>query len=253
MTIEHAHYDKKLASVYDRMYQSDSEIRLAVEFISSQASPGSRILELGIGTGRIAIPLAEHGFRLHGIDGSPAMLEKLRERDPEGRIDVTAGDFTKEGTGLEFDLVTIVLNTFFMAVTKEQQIGCLTRVREQLAPAGRFVLEAFDPAPFHGMTKPEFSMRHLDEHSVMLDTFTVDRSRQLLVGTHTIIDGGPPSTTQHVLRYAFPYELDLLAELAGLKLVERWGGWCREPFTHGSPRHVSVFEPAVSADRETPR
>jgi ubiquinone/menaquinone biosynthesis C-methylase UbiE len=242
--IENAHYDEKLASFYDRMYPIASETDLTVEFVSALAPPGGRILELGVGTGRVAVPLAERGFSVYGIDGSPAMLEELRKRDSEGRIEAVLGDFTKDGSGREFDVVSIVLNTFFMAVTKEQQIGCLTRVREQLAPGGRFVLEAFDPTPFHGMDKPELSVRHLDEKSIMLDTYTVDRSRQLLVGIHTILDGGPPATTQHVLRYAFPYELDLLAELAGLRLVERWAGWRREPHTHGSSRHVSVYESA---------
>ncbi|NGO43245.1 class I SAM-dependent methyltransferase [Streptomyces sp. YC419] len=247
MFIENAYYDEKLASFYDRMYPDVSETELSVGFISALTPAGGRILELGVGTGRVALPLAEQGFRVHGIDGSPAMLEELRKRDPQGQVTAVLGDFTKDrfgkdSSGSDFDVVTIVLNTFFTAVTKEQQIGCLTRVREQLAPEGRFVLDAFDPAPFHAMGEPKLSMRHLDEKSVMLDTYLIDRSRQLLIGNHTILDGGPPATTQHVLRYAFPYELDLLAELAGLRLVERFGGWRREPYTAASPRHVSVYE-----------
>jgi SAM-dependent methyltransferase len=242
MTLGNAHYDEKLASVYDQMYPIAFDTEQAVALIAELAPEGARILEVGVGTGRIALPLAERGYHVHGIDGSDAMLAKLKERDPEGRVTTTVGDFTETGTGLEFDVVTLLLNTFFVALTKEAQLSCLRLVREQLAPEGRFVLEAFDPAPYHGMQKPDFSMRILSENSVMLDTLTVDRSRQLMVGTHTIVDGGPPETKQHVLRYAFPSEIDLLAELAGLRLVDRWEGWTKQPYGPSSLRHISVYE-----------
>lgn len=242
MAFGNALYDQKLASVYDRMYPIDHDTALAVDFIAELAPPGGRILEVGVGTGRIAVPLAERGFQVHGIDGSEAMLAELRKRDPHGAVTTVLGDFTEEGTGLTFDVVTLVLNTFFVAVTKEQQLSCLRLVREQLVPGGRFVLEAFDPAPYHTLDKPDFSMRHLDEGAVMLDTLTVDRSQQLMLGTHTIIDGGPPQTREHVLRYAFPFEIDLLAELSGLRFVDRWEDWTGSTYTASSLRHVSVYE-----------
>ena len=144
--------------------------------------------------------------------------------------------------GGDFDLVTVVLNTFFVAVTRDAQLNCLRNAAGQLAEGGRFVLEAFDPSPYHVMTKPELSVRHLSESSLMLDTMMVDRAQQLMVATHTIVDGGAPQTTQHVIRYAFPFEIDALAELAGLKLVERWSGWHQQPYTAISPRHISVYE-----------
>lgn len=246
MTLGNAHYDEKLASVYDQMYPIEFDTNLAVEFLAGLTPPQGRILELGVGTGRIALPLAERGYEVHGIDGSEAMLAKLKERDAKGAVTTRLGDFTETGTGESYDLVTLLLNTFFVAVTKEQQLGCLRLAREQLAPGGRFVLEAFDPAPYHGLQKPDFSMRYLNEGAIMLDTLAVDRSRQLMIGTHTIVDGGPPETKQHVLRYAFPFEIDLLAELAGLRLVERYESWTRQPYTAASLRHVSVYE---SADR----
>ncbi|MGK5630043.1 class I SAM-dependent methyltransferase [Streptomyces sp. URMC 123] len=244
MALDNAHYDEKLASVYDQMYPIEFDTAQAVEFIASLAPANGRVLEVGVGTGRIAVPLAERGFQVHGIDGSEAMLAKLKERDEQGLVTTQQGDFTEVGTGLTFDVVTLVLNTFFVAVTKEQQLGCLRLVREQLAPGGRFVLEAFDPAPYHCLEKPELSMRHLDEGAIMLDTLAVDRSQQLMLGTHTIIDGGRPETRQHVLRYAFPFEIDLLAELAGLRLVDRWEDWTKQPYTARSLRHVSVYEHA---------
>ncbi|MCX4692052.1 bifunctional 2-polyprenyl-6-hydroxyphenol methylase/3-demethylubiquinol 3-O-methyltransferase UbiG [Streptomyces sp. NBC_01408] len=242
MALGNALYDQKLASVYDRMYPIDHDTDQAVEFVAGLTPAGGTILELGVGNGRVALPLAERGFGVHGIDGSEAMLAELRKRDALGAVTTQFGDFTEEGSGRVFDTVTLVLNTFFVAITKEQQLGCLRLVREQLAPGGRFVLEAFDPAPYHHVEKPDFSMRHLDEGAVMLDTLTVDRSQQLMLSTHTIIDGGVPQTREHLLRYAFPFEIDLLAELSGLRLVERAEDWAGTPYTAGSLRHVSVYE-----------
>lgn len=246
MIAQNAHYNEKLASVYEQMYPIGFDTTAAVEFLDGMLKPGAKVLELGIGTGRIALPLAERGHEVHGVDGSEAMLARLREKDPHGAITAALGDFTQPLTTFDasYDLVTLVLNTFFVAVSKEAQVACLRNVRERLAPGGRFVLEAFDPSPYHVMTKPDFSMRYLDEKAVMFDTLTVDKTQQLMVATHTIVDGGPPQTTHHVLRYAFPLEIDLLAELAGLRPVERWSGWFQEPYSVTSPRHVSVYERA---------
>ncbi|MDU0301745.1 class I SAM-dependent methyltransferase [Streptomyces sp. PAL114] len=246
MIAQNAHYNEKMASVYEQMYPIGFDTDAAVEFLSGLVAPESRVLELGIGTGRIAVPMAERGFHLHGVDASEAMLAKLAERDEKGQVTARLGDFTRPGLDLggDFPLVTLVLNTFFVAVSREAQLNCLRNVRDQLAEGGRFVLEAFDPSPYHVLTKPDFSMRYLGTNAVMLDTLMVDRSQQIMVATHTILDGGAPETTQHVLRYAFPLEIDLLAELAGLRLVERWAGWHKEPFTATSPRHVSVYERA---------
>jgi SAM-dependent methyltransferase len=244
MIAANAHYNEKLASVYEQMYPIDFDTTAAVDFLSSLAPVPASVLELGVGTGRIAVPLAARGYEVHGIDGSEAMLGKLRERDPEGTVTAMLGDFTSTGTDRTFDVITLVLNTFYVAVTKEQQLGCLRKVREQLAPGGRFVLDAFDPSPYHTMQKPEASIRYLNEGAVMLDSITVDRARQLMVATHTIVDGGPPETTHHVIRYAFPLEIDLLAELSGLRLVDRYDGWSKGPYTSASVRHVSVYERA---------
>ncbi|MFJ4002680.1 class I SAM-dependent methyltransferase [Streptomyces sp. NPDC090023] len=246
MIAQNAHYDEKMASVYEQMYPIGFDTDAAVEFLAGLVDPGATVLELGIGTGRIAVPMTERGFKVSGVDASEAMLAKLAERDTKNEITTVLGDFTQPGLdmGGGFDLVTLVLNTFFVAVSREAQLNCLRNVRDQLAPGGRFVLEAFDPSPYHVLTKPDFSMRFLGENAIMLDTLMVDRSQQLMVATHTILDGGAPQTTQHVLRYAFPLEIDLIAELAGLRLVERRAGWHKEPFTAISPRHVSVYERA---------
>ena len=243
--IPHAQFGEKLASVYDNMYPYiEIDTQHTVELFKQLCPPPARVLELGVGTGRVALPLAELGYRVHGIDGSPAMLDRLRARDPDGRVTTQLGDFTATTTGERYDLVVVLLNTFFSAVTKDQQLSCLRHVREQLAPSGRFVVEVFDPTPFHSQTQPSFSVRHLGDQGVMLDMLTVDRAQQLMVGVHTILDGGKPETVQHVLRYAFPFELDLLAAACGLHLEHRWAGFTREPFTAASHRHVSVYRAA---------
>ncbi|TYB39238.1 methyltransferase domain-containing protein [Micromonospora sp. AP08] len=247
--IAHALYSEKLASVYDQMYPFiEVDTQQAVGLLTELAPPPARVLELGVGTGRIAVPLADLGYQVHGVDGSPSMLARLKEKDPDGRITVDLADFTEFGTGRQYEIVVVVLNTLFSAVSREQQLSCLRNVRAQLAPGGRFVVEVFEPTPFHGLDQPSFSIRHLGAHAVMLDVLSVDRSRQLMVGTHTILDGGVPETTQHVMRYAFPGELDLLVEICGMRLEHRWADFTKQPFTNTSQRHVSVYAAADEGD-----
>lgn len=237
----HNHYSEKLAGVYDHMYPVELDTGPAVDLLAELTPEGGRILELGVGTGRLARPLAERGFRVHGVDASEAMLAELKKLDPEGTVEASLGDFTETGTGREYDLVFVMINTFFFAVTPEQQLSALRLVREQLAPGGRFLLEAFDPALYHNLQGQEVSFKQLESGSFMLNTVTVERSLQLLLATHTIVDGGAPQTTQHIIRYAFPAELDLLARLSGLRPVSRWEDWAKQPYTARSARHVSVY------------
>ncbi|GLX20639.1 MULTISPECIES: class I SAM-dependent methyltransferase [Streptomyces] len=232
-----------LADVYDLMYPPASpDISDAVAFIADLAPEGGRVLELGVGNGRIAIPLAERGLAVHGIDGSEHMLEKLAARDPEGKVATTAADFTTGGTGEQFDVVFIALNTFFAPTTADAQVQCMQRMREQLAPGGRVVIEAFEPRAFHQQEGEKTSTRYLSPTSVMVDSTHVMRDRQLILVIHTVVDGGVPRPTQEVIRYAWPTEIDLMARLAGLRLVERHGGWRGEAFDANSHRHVSVYE-----------
>ena len=248
--IAHAPYGDKLASVYDLMYPHiEIDTQHAISLLMELCPTPGRVLELGVGTGRIALPLAERGYEVHGIDGSSAMLARLKEKDPDSRVTSELGDFTSLSTGREYELIVVVLNTFFSAVTKEQQLSCLRHVREQLAPGGRFVVEVFEPTQFHSLNQPMTAVRHLSSNVVMLDTISADRSLQLMVGVHTILDGGPPEVVQHVMRYAFPNELDLLAEVCGLRLENRWADFTKQPFTAASQRHVSVY---VRAENGSP-
>jgi SAM-dependent methyltransferase len=235
-------YDEKLASVYDQMYPIQPDTEATVEFLANLCAAGGTVLELGVGTGRVAIPLSQRGFKVFGIDASEAMLGELKRRDPEGLVVAELGDYTEADTERQYDLITVLLNTFYTAVTKEQQISLLRLVRKQLAPGGKFVVEAFDPAVYHTMLEPQTSVRHLSEGSVMLDTLVVDRSQQIMLASHTILDGGKPHITHHVVRYVFPMELDLLGQLAGLRRVERFEHWDRSSYHAKSSRYITIFE-----------
>ncbi|MFD0266118.1 class I SAM-dependent methyltransferase [Streptomyces sp. NPDC127106] len=237
-----------LADVYDLMYPPRSpDIDAAVDFLAALAPATGRVLELGVGNGRIALPLSRRGLTVHGIDGSAHMLARLRERDPGGSVVVHEGDFTATTTGERYDVVLIALNTFFAPTSSDAQVECMRRMREQLAPGGRVVVEAFDPLPFHRQEGERTSTRYLSPQSVMVDSTHVMRDRQLLLVIHTVVDGSTPRPTQEVIRYAWPSEIDLMARLAGLRLVDRFAGWRREPYGPESQRHVSVYEAVEGA------
>ncbi|MFF5986750.1 class I SAM-dependent methyltransferase [Prauserella flavalba] len=236
-------YGEALADVYDQMYP-DTETPATVEFLASLVEPGARVVELGAGTGRLAVPLAAKGLSVHAVEVSGQMLEKLRERDPQGTVKTVRADFTEHVVDGNFDLCYIVCNTLFMVPDPERQIETLRRAGEHLAPGGTLVVEVYDPAPFHQLTRPELQIRHLAADRVMFDTISVDQANQVLMEIHTVIGGGSVSTYAEVSRYAWPSELDLMARLAGLTTVDRFGDWERGPFTPGSQRHVTLYRRA---------
>lgn len=234
-------YDS-LADVYDLMYPASSpDIKDAVDFLARMCPEGGKILEFGVGSGRLAVPLAQRGFEVHGVDGAQRMLDKLAERDTDARVRAFAADFTKVSTGETYDVVFIALNTLFALHTAAQQVECVTRMREHLAPGGRVVIEAFDPMPYHQQQGEHTSTRYLSPTSVMLDSSHVVRTQQLVLVIHTVLDGTVPRPTQEILRYAWPSEIDLMARIAGLRLVGRTAGWREEPYDEKSDRHISVY------------
>lgn len=237
-------YDQKMVDIYDKVHSDTTDAEAAAEYLAGLCPDGGTVLELGIGSGRLAFPLAERGLKVFGIDGSEAMLTELRRRDPHGRIEAELGDFAEVNTGRQYDLITVVLNTFFVLIDSDQQIAALKLAREQLAPGGKFVVEAFDPAPFHAMAEQKTAMRILDDKTVLIESLVVLRDQQLMVMGHVILDGGAPHTTQHIGRYAFPSELDLMAQIAGLTLVGRYDGWGGTPYHASSSRHVSIYQHA---------
>jgi len=209
----------------------------AVEFLAGLADGGAA-LELGIGTGRIALPLARRGVDVRGLDLSPDMIARLREKPGGDEIPVTIGDMATTRVGGVFSLAYVVWNSMMNLRTQEAQAACFRNAAAHLAPQGRFVVEIMLPelqrlGPGETFLAFDVSPEHLgfDEYDV------VD---QLLTSHHYYPERGEYETFPG--RYIWPAELDLMARLAGLSLHERWGGWQCEPFTSASRSHVSVYE-----------
>jgi SAM-dependent methyltransferase len=212
----------------------------AVDFLAALAGDGAA-LELGIGTGRIAIPLAQRGVRVAGIDLSEEMVARLRAKPGGAEIPVTIGDFATARAEGTFALAYLVYNTIGNLTTQEAQVACFRNVAAQLAPGGSFVIELLIPdlrrlPPGETMRVFQASETHwgIDEYDVAGQRLTSHHFER--------IDDGRFELVSMPFRYAWPAELDLMAQLAGLTLRERVGDWNREPFTSDSRKHVSVWE-----------
>jgi hypothetical protein len=201
-------------------------------------------LELAIGTGRIALPLAARGVEVHGIDASEKMVEQLRAKPGGDAVPVTIGDFADVAVDGRYRLVYIVFNTFFALLTQEDQVRCFANVAEHLTDDGAFVVEAFVPDVARFVRGQNVSATAVEVDRVTLDVATHDANEQRVRAMVVNIEGGRANAYPVQLRYAWPSELDLMARLAGLRLRERWSGWGRTPFTSSSGGHVSIYEGA---------
>ena len=214
--------------------RGDPEVVAAtVDFLVELAGEGAA-LELGIGTGRIALPLAARGVRVHGIDLSPDMVAQLRAKPGGGEIPVTIGDFSTSRVGETFSLVYLVFNTINNLTTQDAQVACFESVAAQLEPGGCFAIEVGVPSP------EPLRVFALSETHVGVDEY--DAATQRLVSHHFSLVDGAWELRSIPFRSVSPAELDLMARLAGLRLRERWSSWAREPFTAESRRHLSVWE-----------
>jgi SAM-dependent methyltransferase len=234
-------YGERIADVYDEQhrYMGGGE----VDLLAGLAGAG-RALELGVGTGRVALPLSERGVEVHGIDASPAMVARLRSKPGGERIQVTVGDFADVAVGGEFALVYVVFNTFFALLTQDEQVRCFRNVAARLAPGGVFLLEAFVPDMRLFEKGQTLRTSGVTADSVSLHSARHDPATQKVVSQQIVIDGGGVRLYPVQIRYCWPSELDLMARLAGLRLRERRGGWRGEPFDDRSEKHVSVYERA---------
>src|SRR5262245_57760612 len=234
-------YGDRIAGVYDVFH---GEIGLdtegAVETLAELAGDGP-VLELAIGTGRLALPLAERGLEVHGIDASEAMVAKLREKPGGDRIPVTMGDFADVVVDGSYSLVFIAFNTFFALPTQEAQVRCFANVAQRLADGGIFALEGFFPDLARYDRGQRTQVTKVDIDRVVFEASTHDAVEQKVVSQHVVVTETGTKLYPINIRYAFPAELDLMARLAGLRLLERWGSWHKEPFTDASPRHISVY------------
>jgi len=243
-------YGERIADVYDHFFTTPANAEDAAEFLASIAGK-RRVLELGIGTDRIALPLAARGIKVSGIDASPKMVEKMREKPGGDAIPVSIGNFVDIKVPGQFSLIFVAFNTFFGALlTQEDQVRCFDRVARRLSDDGVFVLEGFVPDLARFDRGQRTSTIHLDSETALIDAVKHDVMRQHVLGAHIAISESGTRYYPLQLRYAWPSELDLMARLAGMRLRERWGGWRREPFTAASQTHVSVYEKVpVTASR----
>jgi SAM-dependent methyltransferase len=234
-------YGDGFADVYDEWYPGSDEVDAVVEFVAGLVRSPGHLLELGVGTGRLAIPLAATGIDVHGVDASPAMLDRLRARDPDRRVTVTVGDMVDDQPAGPFDVVLVAYNTFFNLESADRQAACFVAVAERLATDGVLVVEAFVPEdpPREGST---LDVRSMTASEVVLSVSTHDPAGQRAQGHFVhLADGAPVRLRPWAIRYAPPAELDAMATGAGFSLRERWENFSMGPFTADSPRHVSVY------------
>jgi SAM-dependent methyltransferase len=241
------YFDKLIAKGYETRWPELFEqeaVDPVVRFLADLAGDGAA-LELGIGTGRIALPLSRRGVRVHGIDLSPEMVAELNAKPGAGRIAVTIGDFATTRVEGSFRLAYLVRNTIMNLTTQDEQVDCFRNVALHLEPGGCFVIEVI--VPDLQRLPPGETVRAFTVTADHLGFDAYEVATQIAHSHHYWVVDGRLETFSAPFRYVWPSELDLMARLAGMRLRERWSGWKSEPFTSESRSHVSVWEKTVSA------
>jgi SAM-dependent methyltransferase len=229
-----ARYDESSAEMFD-----PAVVEPAIDLLAELAGSG-RALELGIGTGRLALPLAKRGVPVHGIELSKAMAARLRGKPGGEDIEVTIGDFATTTVDGVFSLAYLVYNTIMNLTTQAAQVACFRNVAAHLEPGGCFVIEVEVPDLQRLPPGEKGRVFHVSETRWGIDEYDV--ANQGLTSHHFAIVDGRLERMSIPFRYAWPHEYDLMAELAGMRPRERWSGWKREPFGSESRKHVSVWE-----------
>jgi len=233
-------YGDAIADVYDDWYQGRFDIDVAVEFLAELAG-GGRALELGVGTGRVALPLAECGVEVVGIDASEQMVAKLRKKTGGDRIPIVMGDFADVAVDGLFRLIYIPFTTLFALPSQAEQMRCMDNVAVHLQPDGFFAFDAFVPDLTRFHSNQAVSVPDIRVDSVVLDVSRHDPIEQRIDSCHVLFTSAGVRLFPVATRYAWPAELDAMAMTAGLHLVNRWADYDRTPFTASSVRHVSVY------------
>jgi hypothetical protein len=224
----------------DRNFRRGDETA-AVAFLAHLAGPGPA-LELGIGTGRLALPLAAHGIRVDGVDLSSAMVGQLRAKPGGDRLSVTMGDLADVPVAGTYRLIYVVFNTLFNLLTQGDQVRCFENVAAHLADDGSFVVEAYVPTFLYQLRNNQYvDAEAVEVDEVRLDLLRHDPAAQMIEESHVSLSQAGVRLNPVVQRYAWPSELDLMAQIAGLRRKGRWGGWDREPFGANSSVHISVY------------
>jgi len=237
-------YGDAFADVYDDWYRDVSDIEATVAALHA-LSQGGRVLELGVGTGRLALPLAARGCQVTGIDSSERMLERLASHDPHRTIQVVHGDMVDDLPTGPYDVVFSAYNTLFNLLSAERQQQCLARSRAVLAPGGRVVVEAFVPHPHTGS---QVSVRSMSADRVVLSASVHHAADQRAEGQFIeFTEGGGVRLRPWAVRYTHPHELDALAAEVGLQLQHRWADFTGTAFDDSSEQHVSIYRVADAA------
>ena len=229
-----AQYDESSADMFE-----PAVLDPAVDLLAGLAGDGAA-LELGVGTGRIALPLARRGVPVHGIDLSRAMVARLRAKPGGEAVSVTIGDFATTTVDGTFSLAYLVFNTIMNLTTQEAQAACFRNAAAHLEPGGCFVIEVRVPELRRLPAGQDVLPWHLGPERWVL--YTYDVATQAMRGHYLEVTDGRGEYSTIPFRYVWPAELDLMAQLAGLRLRGRWDGWTREPFTSESRQHISVWE-----------
>lgn len=236
-------YGDAFADVYDDWYRDLGDVDATVALVAA-ATGGGHVLELGVGTGRLAIPLARHGLRVTGIDSSEKMLERLASNDPDRTVSTVVGDMVDDLPAGPFDGVLAAYNTLFNLLDAERQQACFDEVARRLRPGGAFVVEAVVPQPHTGS---QVSVRTISADRVVLSASVHDAARQRADGQFVeLTETGGVRLRPWAIRWAEPAELDQMAERSGLRLDERWADFDRSPFDASSERHVTVYRTATT-------
>jgi SAM-dependent methyltransferase len=236
-------YGERIAEIYDTLHPVPPDAGAAVAFLAPLAR-GGRALELGIGTGRVALPLSARGVEVHGIDASPSMLDRLAAKPGGGSLHVRLGDFTDLSGEGRFDLVYVVFSTFFMLPTQEAQVRCFAEVARHLSPGGSFVIQVFQRGLDELIERDVLQVSTVTEDSVTLEAGRHDPAGQTLVMQRIVIGGDGIRLCPITLRYARAPELDLMGRLAGLRVRSRYGDWDGRRFGCDSPWNLTVYERA---------
>ncbi len=253
-----ATYGERYAPVYDDWYGDDATSAVTptgsadevADHLAGLVGPGGTVLELGVGTGRLALPLVDRGLEVTGLDASPSMLERLRAKAGAERLTLVEGDMADPAAVVTrpdggFDAVLVGFNTFFNLTTADAQASCLRGVAHLLGDRGHLVLEAFVPDP--GAHDPSgagtVTVRSIELDRVVLDVVAIDPDAQAITGQRIEMTADGNRLLPYVLRYATPGQLDAMAAEAGLVLVDRRQDWAGTPFTEASTSHVSTWRP----------
>jgi SAM-dependent methyltransferase len=234
-------YGDTHAETYDALFQERDDLALVSQALARLAGVGP-VLEFGIGTGRLALPLAQSGLKVYGIDNSPAMLERLRTKPGADQIISVLGDCTCDRVEGSFTLVLIAFSTIFLFESQDTQVQCFQNAARHLQRGGVFVVEGFvhDRSQWHN--NQQIVTTSVADDVVMLRCGVLDPVQQLIETQQVELSPQGIKLRPNRLRFIYPAEMDLMARLAGLRLRERWSDWSGAPFRASSTTQIAIYE-----------